>query len=94
MPEHLRVAPHHQAQDRRVTDTMSTAQPDIPKDLGDRQADISQPLIAITDHLGCECPEFTRCGLLKLLQVGRTVTESNGSLLLRDIRRVFAESGL
>jgi hypothetical protein len=92
--EPLRLALHHWAQDSRVIDTLSAARPEIPKDLGDRQADIAEPLIAIADLLGGEWPEFTRRGLLELFKVGHTVTESDGSRLLRDIRQVFEESGL
>jgi hypothetical protein len=32
-----------------VIDTLSAARPEIPKDLGDRQADIAEPLIATAD---------------------------------------------
>jgi hypothetical protein len=92
--EPLRLALHHWAQNSRVIDTLSAARPEIPKDLGDRQADIAEPLIAIADLLGGEWPEFTRRGLLELFKVGHTVTESDGSRLLRDIRQVFEESGL
>jgi hypothetical protein len=33
-----------------VIDTLSAARPEMPKDLGDRQADIAEPLIAMDDH--------------------------------------------
>ena len=92
--EPLRLALHQWAQDPQVIKTLSAARPEIPKDLGDRQADIAEPLIAIADLLGGEWPELTRRGLLELFKVGHTVTESDGSRLLRDIRQVFEESGL
>jgi hypothetical protein len=92
--EPLRLALQHWAQDPQVIKALSAARPEIPKDLGDRQADIAEPLIAIADLLGGDWPEVARRGLLELFKVGHTVTESDGSRLLRDIRHVFTESGL
>jgi hypothetical protein len=92
--EPLRLAMRGWAQDPRVIETLSAARPDIPKDLGDRQADISEPLIAIADLLGGDWPESTRRGLLELFNVGHMVTESDGIRLLRDIQQVFEESGV
>ena len=58
----LRVALCQWAQDRLVIDTMSAAQPEMPKDLGNRMADIPEPPVSIADRLGGGRSEFTRPG--------------------------------
>ena len=52
--EPLRLALHQWGQDLRVINTLSGARPKMAKALGDREADMAKPLIAIADLLGGE----------------------------------------
>lgn len=64
------------------------------EELGDRQTDICEPLLAIADLAGGEWPARARAALLELYGTSEGDTESLGSLLLRDIRRIFQEKEL
>lgn len=76
--------------DEELIKRLREARPEVPDELGDRQQDICEPLLAIADEAGGEWPEKARNAL-------RTVYEKEGAdldihaQLLSDIRRVFDE---
>jgi hypothetical protein len=65
--------------------------PSMPDDLGDRQADISVVLLALANLAGGEWPERARVALLDLFKSAEE--ESQGAMLLADIRSIFVETG-
>ena len=69
--------------------------PDIPTALSDRQCDISVPLLAIADSAGGEWPQNAREALLAVFSTHLTNEETAGigSILLADIRDIFAMVG-
>ena len=69
--------------------------PAIPDAMGDREGDISVPLLAIADHAGAAWAERGRRALLALFHVAAEAEASaeNGVMLLRDIRAIFTERG-
>jgi putative DNA primase/helicase len=65
--------------------------PDIPEAMGDREGDISVPLLAIADAAGGEWPARARAALLEVFGL-RNASEGNmeaGALLLADLRLLF-----
>jgi putative DNA primase/helicase len=67
--------------------------PPVPDALGDREGDISIPLLSIADDAGGEWPARARRALLTVF-AARTATEGNmetGAMLLADIKQLFAE---
>jgi putative DNA primase/helicase len=80
------------AQDRRA---YLSPDPDMPAALGDREADVSVPLVAIADDAGGEWPARARKALLDVFGL-RTKEDGNteaGTLLLSDIKAVFLGAG-
>jgi len=72
---------------------LSNARPNIPGELGDRAADICEPLLAIADMAGGEWPEAARASLVKLCTESESDDDSIGIQLLRAIREIFAQTG-
>ncbi len=70
---------------------LTGADPEIPEALANRPADNWRPLIAVADHAGGTWPAKARKAALTLAGIAQA--QDNGALLLRDIRRVFEESG-
>jgi hypothetical protein len=70
---------------------LATARPALPDAMGDRQQDISEPLLAIAELAGGDWPERLANSLLRLF--GSSVAEDNsvGVQLLTAIRSIFAE---
>ncbi|MFC7538818.1 DUF3631 domain-containing protein [Siccirubricoccus deserti] len=68
--------------------------PPIPDALGDREGDISVPLLAVADDAGGEWPRRAREALLSVfgLRTAAEGTMESGALLLRDIKLLFAET--
>lgn len=66
------------------------AQPEIPEQLSDRQADCCEPLLAIADIAGCDWPETGRWALAELCAQGRAEDDSIGVKLLGDIKRILS----
>ena len=69
--------------------------PNMPAALGDREADISVPLLSIADCAGGEWPERGRRALLAVFG-HRAETDGNsdtGGKLLADLRTIFADAG-
>lgn len=74
------------------TDTLASAEPELPDELDDRAQDIMEPLLAIADEVGGEWPDRARKAAVALLcGEEREDSESLGVRLLRDIRNVFDE---
>jgi putative DNA primase/helicase len=72
-----------------------TQDPPIPDAMGDREGDISVPLLSIADDAGGVWPNRARKALLEVFG-RRTATEDNtepGVMLLGDIRKIFTEHG-
>jgi len=76
-------------------DLAACMNPAIPAALSDRQGDISVPLLAIADSAGGEWPQKAREALLAVFISHRTNedTAGIGSILLADIRDIFAMDG-
>ena len=68
--------------------------PDMPAALGDREADVSVPLVAIADDAGGSWPARARKALCDVFGVRAKDegTAETGSLLLTDLRSLFAET--
>lgn len=73
---------------------MRTARPDQPDDLSDREQDCWEPLFAVADMAGGNWSKVARTAALKLSAAGKDTSQSMGSLLLSDIRDVFAAKDL
>jgi hypothetical protein len=69
--------------------------PAIPDAMGDREGDISTPLLAIADHAGEAWAKRSRRALLDLfgVQAAEEGNAESGTLLLADIRSLFVEKG-
>jgi hypothetical protein len=67
------------------------ARPEIPAQLSDRQADTSEPLLAIADLVGADWPKVARAALVELCGGAQGEDDSIGVKLLSDIKRIFAE---
>ena len=66
--------------------------PAVPEEMGDREGDISVPLLSIADDAGGDWPARARRALLHVYGL-RNAAEGNaeaGALLLADIRTLFA----
>lgn len=81
------------ASDHVTTDILRAARPSLPDCLGDRQADICEPLLAIADAAGGGWPERAREALVELFAGGDGDADSVGTKLLDAMRRAFAEAG-
>jgi hypothetical protein len=68
---------------------LEEANPNLPADLGDRAADVWEPLLAIADMAGDDWPGRAREAALELSGAGVRDDDSLGILLLKDIRIVF-----
>jgi hypothetical protein len=69
--------------------------PAIPEAMGDREGDISVPLLAIADHAGPAWADRGRRALLALygMQAAEGGNAEAATLLLSDIRAIFDEKG-
>ncbi len=69
--------------------------PAIPDAMGDREGDVSVPLLAIADDAGGEWPKRARAALLDLF--GKREADGGnaeaGALLLADVRTLFGDKG-
>lgn len=75
--------------------TALSSDPAIPEAMGDREGDISVPLLAIADHAGAAWGDRGRRALLALFgaQAAEEGNAEAATLLLEDIRAIFAEKG-
>jgi len=76
---------------RRYAETLANCEPVCPPSFDDRQADISEPLIAICDVLGGEWPERIRKALLPVFASPAAEDTSKRVVLLGHIRKVFLD---
>ncbi len=72
-----------------VIAALRATRPIIPEALGDRQADICEPLLAIADMAAGEWPVTARSAILSVCTKENAGGDSLGVRLLSDIRRVF-----
>jgi Protein of unknown function (DUF3631) len=92
--EPLQTALEDWAADLRVIGQLQIARPTMPEEFGDRQMDITEPLLAIADMAGGRWPAEARAALLELFRGAKTESDSDGITLLRDIKKVFEDEGL
>jgi hypothetical protein len=76
-----------------VLDSLADAEPELPDELGDREQEVWEPLLAIADLAEDGWPARARHAAVELARVkSRTGhDESRGIKLLEDLRRVFRE---
>jgi hypothetical protein len=72
-----------------ATDALASAEPELPEELGDRAADVWEPLLAIADHAGGTWPQRARDAAIALSAKQSSEDGSLGARLLADIRSVF-----
>ena len=70
---------------------LEQTRPALPEELGDRAADVWEPLLAIADLAGGEWPERARNASLTLSAGSVKEDDSLGVMLLKDVRGVFQE---
>jgi hypothetical protein len=70
---------------------LEPARPYIPTELGDRAADVWEPLLAIGDMAGGEWPMRARQSAVELSGSSAQEDDSWGTTLLKDIKRLFAD---
>lgn len=73
---------------------ITDARPDLPEELGDRQQDCTEQLVAIADAAGGNWPNDIRSALIALCREAQESDESRGKTLLSDIRQIFKERGV
>ncbi|MBB5458689.1 DUF3631 domain-containing protein [Paraburkholderia sp. Cpub6] len=69
-------------------DAIRAARPELPAELGDRDQDNWEPLLAVADLVGGTWPAWTRTAAIKLCGNGDQA-QSRGAELLADIQDVF-----
>jgi hypothetical protein len=77
-------------------EALRDAEPEMPDGLNDRAADAWEPLIAIADLIGGECPSRARKAALALSgdDVAAEKDENTDTMLLADIRAAFDHFGV
>ena len=80
--------------ERQFLESLRNALPVIPDSLGDRAADICEPLLAIADLAGGEWPGMARAALVELCAAGDVADENNSIKLLAAIREIFETRGV
>ena len=75
----------------KTADFSTRPDPAIPHEFGDREGDISLPLLAIADLAGGTWPDMMREALLELFASNET--ESTSGMLLADMRAIFTQTG-
>jgi hypothetical protein len=70
-------------------DVLSTAWPEMPEGVNDRDADVWEPLLAIADAAGGHWPERARVSGVSLVSLSKESTPSLGIRLLQDLHAVF-----
>ena len=80
---------------RTALEALRDAEPALPRDLGDRAADVWEPLVAIADLAGGEWPTEARHAATALS--GRVVSAGDDTLaiqLLQDVRQIFTDEAI
>jgi hypothetical protein len=70
-------------------DALAAARPELPDELTDRQQDVWEPLLAISDAAGGDWPQLTRAAAVAISTGTLVDDESPGVQLLADCQRVF-----
>lgn len=73
-----------------LVDRLTSARPQMPEGIVDRDADVWEPLIAIADAAGGDWPQLARVAAVTLVTASKAGTPSLGIRLLSDMRDVFA----
>ena len=81
------------SQDPSVIPTLAAARPAIPNALGDRAADISEPLLALGELASGTWPDRAKKAVVKLTTGKANEDENLPIKLLTACREIFAESG-
>lgn len=89
----LRDALAQWAESEIARPALCEARPTIPEQLGDRQADICEPLLAIADLASGDWPRCSRRALENLCTGETDDDDSIGVKLLRAIRTLFHSAG-
>jgi len=76
---------------KEAVDALRIMQPDVPDELGDRAADVWEPLFAIADHAGGRWPERARATATRLSGVRRHGDDSLGVQLLFDLHSMWQQ---
>jgi len=76
----------------QIIESLRNARPQCSQDFSDRQADIIEPLLAISDMAGMDWATHSRIDLEQLCIVHNDPDESLGVKLLQDLRRIFIGS--
>jgi hypothetical protein len=74
-----------------IFETLTTAWPDLPAGVEDRNADVWEPLIALADAAGGRWPDLGRSACLRMIAEANEKPATLGIRLLNDIRTVFAD---
>ena len=72
-----------------LVETLRDAEPEMPEELGDRQIDVCEHLVAIADLAGDDWPAKVRAALLELYGSATVQTDSKDVELLRGIQLIF-----
>jgi hypothetical protein len=92
LAEPIKKALEAWSQELSVIPALHPARPEIPNELGDRAADICEPLLAIADMAGERWQLMARSALVELCCEGAS-EESIGVQLLGAIREIFTQTG-
>lgn len=71
---------------------LTQAHPELPECLSDHQQDGAEPLLAIADAAGGDCPPRARAALVDLHSSDTPAEESLGVGLLSDLRDIFGQT--
>jgi Protein of unknown function (DUF3631) len=74
-------------------DALADAEPQLPDELGDREQEVWEPLLAIADLAGAGWPRRAREAAKALAKAKGQTDQSRGIKLLEDIRSVFRAEG-
>ena len=75
-----------------IGETMENAEPVLPANVQDRDADCWEPLLAIADAAGGDWPEMARAAAVALVAGAQERTVTTGVQLLSDLREVFGNA--
>lgn len=76
-----------------ISKTLKDAEPELPEELGNRQADVWEPLIMIADCISKETGNELRKVAIAVCSSTKTFdSNSLKTLLLKDIRKIFTET--
>lgn len=73
-------------------DELTDKYPEMPPGVEDRDADIWESLLAISDHIGGDWPKRAREAAIALVAAGKDREPSLGVKLLADLKTIFGDS--